>query len=182
MPRKFPKLLTHVPPIWKENVCDSTNRKEIFVRFAITISAVRTLQVTRLLWCLSLISRFFWNALKVSAHCVLIRLSVAYFFWKCITKFLIWNIKISYQNHNLLTDMTLMIQQSMAPPKKSGFYQNSKYLQNSLSVHQVSGVTEIEQQMFTMYFSYLLSRESWPFVETKLNRIVCRCRRESKLS
>ena len=56
--------------------------------------------------------------------------------------------------------MTLMIQQSMAPPKKSGFYQNSKYLQNSLSVHQVSGVTEIEQQMFTMYFSYLLSRES----------------------
>ena len=57
------------------------------------------------------------------------------------------------------------------------FHQNSKYLQNSLSAHQVSGVTEIEQQMFTMYFSYLLSRESWPFVETKLNRIVCRCRR-----
>ena len=57
------------------------------------------------------------------------------------------------------------------------FHQNSKYLQNSLSAHQVSGVTEIEQQMFMMYFSYLLSRESWPFVETKLNRIVCRCRR-----
>ena len=126
MPRKFPKLLTHVPPIWNENVCDSTNRKEIFVRFAITISAVRTLQVTRLLWCLSLISRFFWHALKVSAHCVLIGLSVAYFFWKCITKFLIWNIKISYQNHNLLTDMTLMIQQSMAPPKKSGFLSKFK--------------------------------------------------------
>ena len=39
----------HVPPIWDENVCDSTNGKQIFVRFAITISAVRTLQVTRLL-------------------------------------------------------------------------------------------------------------------------------------
>ena len=40
----------HVPPIWDENVCDSTNGKQIFVRFAITISTVvRTLQVTRLL-------------------------------------------------------------------------------------------------------------------------------------
>ena len=42
----------HVPPIWDENVCDSTNGKQILVRFGIMISAVRTLQLTRLMWVL----------------------------------------------------------------------------------------------------------------------------------
>ena len=67
MPRKFPKLLTHVPPIWNENVCDSTNGKKICVRFAITISAVRSLQVTRLILVLADLYNFrsYSKAMKI---------------------------------------------------------------------------------------------------------------------
>ena len=43
MPKKFPKLVFHqFGP-----VCDSATGKEIFVKFAIAISAVRILEVTR---------------------------------------------------------------------------------------------------------------------------------------
>ena len=39
----------HVTPVWGQNVCDSTTEKEIYVRFAIAISAVRTVEETRLM-------------------------------------------------------------------------------------------------------------------------------------
>ena len=39
----------HVPPILDENVCDSTSKKETHVRFAIAISAVRFVTITRLM-------------------------------------------------------------------------------------------------------------------------------------
>ena len=62
----------HVPPIWDENVCDSTNGKQIFVRFAITISAVPTLEVTRLLDILLQCSEFNDDVLSISYRKVLI--------------------------------------------------------------------------------------------------------------
>ena len=44
----------HVTPIWGQNVCDSTTEKEVCVRFAIAISAVPTVEVTRLIYNLPL--------------------------------------------------------------------------------------------------------------------------------
>ena len=40
----------HVTPVWGQNVCDSTTEKEICVRFAIAISAIQTVDVTRLVF------------------------------------------------------------------------------------------------------------------------------------
>ena len=47
MPRKVSKA--HVTKVWGQNVCDSTTEKEICVRFAIAISAVPSVEVTRLI-------------------------------------------------------------------------------------------------------------------------------------